>query len=143
MKDKYNVVIDTNVLVSAILSKESDSPVVKVLNLLFANEIQLFYNDDIMNEYKDVLHRKKFNFDTSLIKYIIDTIEENGIKVIAKKIDIELMDEKDKPFYELVMDESIKDGKLITGNIRHFPSHTKIVTPREFIEIYESNKMKN
>ena len=51
-----------------------------------------------------------------------------------------MIDVKDKPFYEIVMDEQIDAAKLITGNIKHFPIQTNIMTPAQFMEIYTSNK---
>ena len=47
-----------------------------------------------------------------------------------------MIDMKDKPFYELVMDEQVNDAKLVTGNIKHFPIHTNIITPSQFMEMY-------
>ena len=133
----YNVIIDTNVIVSAIISKNDDSPTVKILDLLFNDKINVYFSDEIINEYIDVLNREKFKFDNNLVKTIIDTIISNGKNISPKSIDVILKDMKDKPFYELVMDETINDSKLITGNIKHFPIQTNIMTPREFIDMYE------
>ena len=42
----------------------------------------------------------------------------------------------DLPFYEIVMDKSIKESKLITGNIKHFPVKPFIMTPTEYIKTF-------
>jgi len=59
-----------------------------------------------------------------------------GIYVDTETIDIELSDPKDKVFYEVVMEgRKSEDAYLVTGNIKHFPTTSFIVTPREMIDI--------
>lgn len=136
---KYNVIIDTNVIVSALLTNNTDSSTFKVLKLFFDNEIVLYYSAQIMNEYFEVLSRKKFNFDENLIESIREAIEKFGIEITPENKDILMIDMKDKPFYELVMDDQIDDAKLVTGNIKHFPIQTNIMTPSQFMEMYNKN----
>lgn len=57
---KYYVVIDTNVLVSALISKNENSATVQVLERLLNREIIPLYSREILQEYRDVLNRKKF-----------------------------------------------------------------------------------
>lgn len=137
---KYNVIIDTNVIVSALLTKNTDSATFKVMKLFFDNEIVLYYSKQIMNEYLEVLSREKFKFNSDLIESIKAAIEKFGIEITPKNRDTLMIDVKDKPFYEIVMDEQIDAAKLITGNIKHFPIQTNIMTPAQFMEIYTSNK---
>ena len=136
---KYNVIIDTNVIISALLTNNTDSSTFKVLKLFFDNEIVLYYSEQIINEYFEVLSRKKFNFDENLIEIIREAIEKFGIEITPENKDILMIDIKDKPFYELVMDEQIDDAKLVTGNIKHFPIQTNIMTPSQFMEMYNKN----
>ena len=137
---KYNVIIDTNVIVSALLTKNTDSATFKVMKLFFNNEIVLYYSKQIMNEYLEVLSREKFKFNSDLIESIKAAIEKFGIEITPKNRDTLMIDVKDKPFYEIVIDEQIDAAKLITGNIKHFPIQTNIMTPAQFMEIYTSNK---
>ena len=131
-----NVVIDTNVIVSAFLSSHDDVATVLVLNKLYKNEIRLYYSKEVLAEYKDVLNREKFKFDKREINRFINYVLEKGIVIEPEKINEELIDKKDLPFYEIVMDKSIKESKLITGNIKHFPVKPFIMTPTEFIKIF-------
>ena len=73
MKNHY-VVIDTNVLVSGLISRNPSSPTLEILNYLLANKgiITPLYNGEIYKEYNDVLHRSKFNFDPSLVDVILE-----------------------------------------------------------------------
>ena len=70
---------------------------------------------------------------------VIDTIsslEETGFYVDADEINIELPDQNDRVFYEVVMEVRKEDETyLVTGNIKHFPKETFIVTPKEMLEI--------
>lgn len=137
----FNVVIDTNVIIASLLTSKLDSATVRVMDLFYNNKINLFYSDEILAEYIEVINRTKFSFDKALIDIVIRYIVENGINISPKNCDKILIDVKDKPFYELVMDEHIDNAKLITGNIKHFPIQTNIITPKDFIEMY--NQMNN
>lgn len=134
MDNKLNVIIDTNVIVSALLSKYEDSATVKVLNLFYENKITLFYSTEILEEYNDVLNRDAFKFDKKTIENILKLVILRGIKIDPGKLEIKTIDKKDQPFYELVMDKNVDDGKLVTGNIRHFPKIKHIMTPTDFIK---------
>lgn len=134
MDNKLNVIIDTNVIVSALLSRHEDSATVKVLNLFYENKINLFYSTEILEEYNDVLNRDVFKFDKKIIKNILKLVSLRGIKIDPEKLEKNIIDEKDQPFYELVMDNDVGDGKLITGNIKHFPKIKQIMTPVDFIK---------
>lgn len=134
---KYYVVIDTNVILSSFLSNDSKSSTVQVIEKLYDGNLIPLYSEEILNEYKDVLNRTKFKIQNSKIGTFFNFIKKYGIKLNPDKLDIELLDEEDVKFYELVMDKSILNDKyLITGNLKHFPKNPIIVTPAEFIEIY-------
>ena len=68
-------VIDTNVLVSALLSRFKDSSTVQLLQLLIIGEITPIYNDEILAEYQNVLMRPKFGFPETLIRETLEVIQ--------------------------------------------------------------------
>lgn len=140
MANKINVIIDTNVIISALLSKKDDVATVQVLNLFYDGLIDVYYSDKILEEYEDVLRRKEFKIRTNIIDNIINLIKMDGHLLMPNSLLEKTVDIKDQPFYELVMDKNMKNGKLITGNIKHFPIKTNIMTPREFIEFYNKQK---
>ena len=87
----------------------------------------------------EVLRRPKFQFDEEKINIIIDEIVKRGIFVDAEHTDEVLPDPKDIVFYEIVMEKRKHDEAfLVTGNIKHFPIESYIVTPREMLTILES-----
>jgi len=134
---KYYAVIDTNVLVSAMLKWESVPG--SVLALTFDGPITPLLSKDIVAEYREVLSRPKFHLTEDIIDDVLESLEAVGVYVDAESVDIELPDPKDRVFYEVVMEErKQEDAYLVTGNIRHFPNEPFIVTPRQMIDIIVS-----
>ena len=131
---KYYVVIDTNVLVSAVL--KSHSVPGSIVGLAFDGPIIPILNEAIEKEYREVLSRPKFHLPEDLIEGIMSTFHKRAIYVDAEHLDVELPDPKDLVFYEVVMEErKEEEAYLVTGNIRHFPNRPFIVTPREMLDI--------
>lgn len=130
-------VIDTNVLVSALLTKNIEAATVKVLNAIFQGMIVPMYNSEIIDEYDDVLHRQKFRFTPSLVDLYIEKILELGISAKRIHSDEVLPDEDDVVFYEVAL--SREDAYLVTGNTKHFPSQPIVVTPAEMVEIMKDH----
>lgn len=130
----YYAVIDTNVLISAML--KFDSVPGSVLELTFSGTIVPILNQHIIDEYREVLARPKFHLSKDIIENVVSEIEHLGIFVDAEELSIELLDPKDKVFYEVVMEErKDEDAYLVTGNIKHFPLKPFVVTPRQMIDI--------
>ncbi len=131
---RYYAVIDTNVLVSALL--KSASVPGTVLQMVFGGVIVPVFNERILREYKNVLLRQKFNFDVDEVDNVLTRLFDVGIYIEGKSIDIELPDEKDRVFYEVVMDiRTDVESYLVTGNLKHFPIEPFIVTPRQMLDI--------
>lgn len=135
MKQFY-AVFDTNVLVSALLTRNAASPTVAVLDYILDRTIVPVYNEEILKEYSEVLHREKFNFATARIEAVLAIIR-SGIAVDRTNSEWIFPDADDKVFYEVAL--SIDDAYLVTGNIRHFPPVSKVVTPAEMLMIIEGN----
>ena len=134
VKNKIYAVIDTNVIVSALLSKNSHSSTTIVYEAILDGLLIPVYNDDILNEYIDVLSRKKFPFAKEDIQYIELLLTHIGIKMDRTKTNEEIFpDQKDVVFYEVAL--SKEDAYLVTGNIKHFPKKPFVVTPAEMVEI--------
>lgn len=131
---KFYVVIDTTVLVSAVLKPNSISGI--IVQLVHDGTIVPLINDKILEEYNEVLSRPKFKFKDDDIKEIIENMAAKGIYVDENHVDIELPDEKDRVFYEVTMKSNEeRESILVTGNIKHFPVEPFIVTPKELCEI--------
>lgn len=132
---QYLVVIDTNVIVSALLSKHPDASTVQVLQAMFTERITPVYNDEILAEYHDVLHRSKFRFPESMIQSTLNYFRNYGIYAERLSTGENLSDPKDLVFYEVCMAKRDNQSMLVTGNMKHFPSKPFIVTPNELLKI--------
>ena len=132
---KYYAVIDTNVIVSALLKWNSVPGV--VLQAVFNGFVVPVYNDEILNEYRNVLNRPKFGFSSELISETISQIESLGVMENALETVAEAMpDPKDIVFYSIALSHG-KTAKthLVTGNVKHFPANPIVVTPRQMLDI--------
>ena len=138
MKNHF-VVIDTNVLVSGLLGRNPSSPTVGILNHLLTSKevITPLYCEEIFQEYENVLHREKFNFDQDEVEEVLKRIKDIGIssqRILSKTY---FPDPKDVVFYEVAL--SKEDSFLVTGNIKHFPEVDFVVTPAEMMAIIEED----
>ena len=134
----YYAVIDTNVLVSAMLKFQSVpgqianeallGALIPLLSLLF---------DEIVTEYREVLARPKFKFNQRTVDAFIDGIIDRGIFVDSVPVEEIIPDPKDVVFYEVVMEgrKEYEDAYLVTGNIKHFTVRSFVVTPKEMLDI--------
>ncbi|WP_455128532.1 PIN domain-containing protein [Prevotella veroralis] len=109
----------------------------RVLELALMGEIVPLYNQNVLDEYLEVLTRKKFKLKEDSIQYIIKTITINGIDTLRTSFLEDIPDEDDRVFYELSLSEP--DSLLITGNSKHFPRTPRVVSPSEFLRIIEDN----
>ena len=128
-------VIDTNVIVSAYITKNLEAATSKVWEAVLQCKLTPIFNDEILSEYSEVLHREKFGIPEHLIKWALDTIVTNGVRGERILSDEFFPDPKDVVFYEVAM--SKEDAYLVTGNIKHFPKKPIVVTPAEMLEILQ------
>lgn len=82
---KIYAVIDTNVIVSALFTRNQEAATFIVLEALQKRRIKWIYNEDILKEYKEVLSRPKFHLPTSDINNIINFVIEEGIIGLRKR----------------------------------------------------------
>lgn len=128
-------VIDTNIFVSSFITKSSASPTRRVINSLFDGKIKPLYNDDILQEYEEVLLRKKFQLAERDVKMLLDFIKVHGINSTRYPYDGNMLDDDDRVFYEVALSE--EDSFLVTGNLKHFPRTPKVVTAAQIMEIID------
>ena len=129
---KY-AVIDTIVLVSAMISHNAASPTVKVVEAIGQGELVPLYNEEIITEYNDVLSRAKFGFLHLSVARLIRTLMDKGIMMERLSSGETFPDVSDAVFNEVALS---KEGSyLVTGNKKHFPKAPIVVTPAEMMEI--------
>lgn len=128
-------VVDTNVLISALLSDKEDAATVQVVKKIILGDIVPIYSHDIAHEYKNVLNRRKFNFSREKIDFLLKSIFYFGIFFEPVLHNFVLPDVNDLPFYLAAAQNQDKNSFLVTGNLKHFPTEPFIVTPRQLIDI--------
>ena len=134
-KNKVFAVIDTNVIVSALLSRNNkESNTSRVFEAILDGRITPLYNEEILDEYKEVLGRSKFPFykeDVEMVEILMVTV---GLK-LGRTTSFEgvFPDPKDVVFYEVRLSKD--DAYLVMGNIKHFPQKPFVVTPAEMVSI--------
>ncbi|MBP3213925.1 MAG: putative toxin-antitoxin system toxin component, PIN family [Bacteroidaceae bacterium] len=134
MKQFY-AVFDTNVLVSALMSARLESPTVQLLDLVIDQRIVLLYDDTILAEYDEVLHREKFHFAEERIQAVLDLVK-TGLQLTPTESSESFPDSDDRVFYEVALS---KDGSyVVTGNLRHFPRKPIVVSPADMIKIVDN-----
>ena len=137
----YYAVIDTNVFISALLSKRADTATVKVLDAMFDGIIVPLYHEEIIAEYDEVLHRRKFHFLEETIQTVINAVKQYGVEIFPQPTGEMLVDMDDLIFYEVAMEKRDDDAYLVTGNQKHYPMRDFIVTPAEMMKIIENDKL--
>ena len=130
------VVLDTNVVVSALLA--ADSLPAAILDLALQGKIHPAVSHPVLTELDRVLRRPRFGFGSRKIASFIVLYKTRSKLVSPKKpLDLCQDDSSDNRFLECA--ETAKAEFLITGNKSHFPSRhmkTLVVTPREFWDAY-------
>lgn len=128
------VVLDTNVLVSSLLSQ---GPPAQILEQITSGQLTLLIDDRILFEYREVLKRPKFHFEEVKVDELIAFLDRFGEYVSALLHPHLIPDPGDIPFLEVAL--TGKAEVLITGNKRDYgppPRGLKILTPSEFLDYY-------
>lgn len=129
------VVIDTNVIVSAFLATDrSESVPFSVVNAVFAGKITPVLTKEILEEYRDVLARKKFGFDHGMIELFLSELMAQSVFINPSSTRKVLPDPKDLCFYDAAVVYGSVGGLLVTGNMKHYPNCPFVVTPVQLME---------
>lgn len=129
------IVLDTNIIISAVLTPTGNPA--KIIALTRANhKIQLYYNDDILAEYSDVMSRPRLNISAEIQHRIVNAITKSGLQFKPAVSDISLPDESDRIFYDTAKQSG---AILITGNLKHYPPEPFVMSPADFLKSLESN----
>ncbi len=123
------VVVDTNILVSALWSRNG-APA-RAVGLVLSGQLTPCYDHRIMLEYRQVLQRPKFRFQPSEINALLAWIKQSGRSVVPAPVDIPFVDEADRKFYEVA---KYCGAVLITGNLKHFPNDDAVMSVSNFLE---------
>jgi putative PIN family toxin of toxin-antitoxin system len=110
------IVLDTNVLVSGVLNPHGLPG--RIVEAMLARMFVVLYDDRIMSEYRAVLLRPVFRFETAEIEAMLDHIERSGENIVGMPTALILPDATDLPFLEVAI--AGHADALVTGNLKHF-----------------------
>lgn len=131
MTSAFDWVLDTNVLVSGLLSAKG--PPGRLIDAVLARRLQITFDDRILQEYKEALARPKFHFNPSDIAALWQILPFQRHLVAMPMNGLQASDPSDTKFLEVAV--ATESKMLVTGNPRHFPKETtgevQVISPSE------------
>jgi len=125
-----HVVLDTNILVSALLSRDGNPA--KIYRMFLAKAFILVYCTAIFEEYRDVLYRPRLQIPLADADIVMASICQYGKEVCTVQSANFMVDEDDRVFYDTAR---YTGAYLVTGNTKHYPNKPFILTPMEFLKL--------
>jgi uncharacterized protein len=133
------IVLDTNVIVSSLLKRDSNPAV--ILNAVLVGKYRIGVDEKIFEEYTLVLHRTRLNIPLFQAESILRFIAFSALWVECQPVEFRqdfIRDPRDLPFAEVAICSHAE--ALITGNLKHFTfmknSEIKVLLPKEFLSEY-------
>lgn len=128
------IVLDTNVLVSGLLSPFG--PPGEIVRMVSSGSVVLCLDARIFSEYADVLSRPRFAFGADSVAALLNFIDYRSEVVASSPLEARLPDADDEAFLEVAL--ACGADCLVTGNRGHFPPAARagvvVLTPAEFAE---------
>jgi putative PIN family toxin of toxin-antitoxin system len=130
------IVLDTNVLVSGLLSPFG--PPGEIVRMISSGELTLCLDARILAEYREVLLRPKFGVHVDAVAALLHFVEYRGHTVASSPLPEHLADLSDEAFLEVAL--ACGAERLVTGNLAHFPTQLRqgvaVFSPGEFMSAY-------
>ncbi len=128
------IVLDTNVLVSGLLSPHG-APA-NVVDLLASDAQRVCFDGRILAEYRDLLTRPRLALPLESVETVLGRLATSGLRLAASPLSTKLPHPDDQPFLEVAV--AAGADYLITGKRKHFPidqcQGIAVVSPREFLD---------
>ena len=128
------IVLDTNVLVSGLLSPFG--PPGEIVRMVSSGAVALCLDARLLAEYDDVLARPRFGFDPDSVAALLDYIDVRSEVVASEPLEQRLPDPDDEPFLEVAA--ACGADCLVTGNLAHFPADcragVRVLSPAQFMD---------
>lgn len=132
--EKPRLVLDTNVVVSAVLKPEGLQRL--IFQVALSPFCEVFVSAPILTEYEEVLSRKRFKLEAREVQAVMRLIKSKSVLISPTNTVTAATDPDDNMFLECA--EEAEDNYLVTGNKKHFPAkwkQTKIVSGREMMTL--------
>lgn len=130
------VVLDTNVLVSGLLSHQGAAA--QVMGMAAAGAVTLCFDSRVLQEYREVLGRPRFAFPQPAVSTLLDQLRAGGELVTTKPLPVALPDPGDEPFLQAAIAGHAEF--LVTFNLKDYPAAARagvqVGAPAEFLRHY-------
>lgn len=129
------VVVDTNVLVSALLTAGGAPD--QVIQLILQGELVPLVDSRVLGEYDEVLCRPRFMFERSAREDLMRAISSLAEHVVAPPLKVSLPDPDDRMFVEVALAGAA--DAIVTGNVAHFRPKSgtiavEVLAPRTVVD---------
>ena len=127
------VVLDTNVLVSALL-RPWGKPA-EILRMVMRRDLSVAFDARVLGEYTEVLQRPRFGFPPRRVRDLIDHVRSAGQRVVAAPLPKPLPDPDDEVLLSVAI--AARAEALVTGNKKDYPRPSRqgiaVLSPAEFL----------
>jgi len=127
------IVLDTNVLVSALLTPFGGPG--QILELINSGKLEILLDNRIYSEYREVLSRDKFGIPPHVQDIVLERLSRKALWISPGPLSLKLPDASDVMFVEVAV--SGRAGAIVTGNKKHFPrnrmSGISILSPKQLL----------
>jgi hypothetical protein len=137
---KKKVVLDTNILISALLKPKSKAR--GIYRLVLRGEIELYTSVDLISELSRVLEYPKFKFEKLEKEVFLKNLARVAVILANSKLKVNVIkeDPSDNKFLECAVEA--KADYLISGDNEHLlPLRNfqgiKIISASEFLKLYQ------
>ena len=136
------IVLDTNVLVSGLLSPFG--PPGEIVRLVTSGDVRVCYDARILGEYRQVLRRPRFPFRRSQVEALLDQIAADGDLTAPGPLPEPLPDTDDEAFLAVALAGLARC--LVTGKLRDYPANLRrgvhVIAPRQFLDLYRAESLR-
>ena len=133
------VVLDTNILVSGLMTRGGNSAL--ILDHVVDGNLTLCADDRILREYQRVCLDPRLCLDPEAVNMLLSFVHDTAVRVVPHPLNARLPDPDDLPFIEVAITSK---AALVTGNKKHFPAPcmgaVKVLSPAEFIALLRVSK---
>ena len=137
------IVLDTNVLVSALLSPFG--PPARVLGLVMTGAVNCCVDARILAEYDHVIHRPRLSIDPAKADEVLEELHQSGLSAASVPLPRPLPHEDDDPFVEVGLAGGARC--LVTVNAAHFPDDRclglPVISPAEFVAVVRGRQRRH
>ena len=134
------VIIDTNVVVAGLITKDSRATVCQILDAMLSGRLPYLLSPDLLGEYQQVLSRPKISqlhgLDSKEVDCILGELAANAVWREPAAAD-DAPDPGDNHLWSLL--KSQQGSILVTGDkvlSANPPGKASVISPKNFLEIF-------